>query len=155
MKNNQSNRLSSSYLAALRVDEGQIGSKARKKPRRDSPEELLKHKLDLYSRNGDTPKLFVSMMMPNQTMFRFNIHHYYSLLYLCSSSSSDDDDVNSARLAAAMEDPEMAFDLMNQMKGFGLPLKLRSYGPALFGFVKKGNADCAYEVVAHMAECGV
>ena len=41
------------------------------------------------------------------------------------------------------------------MKAFNIPPKLRSYGPALFGFCKKGMADKAYEVDAHMAASGV
>ncbi|KAF2291827.1 hypothetical protein GH714_035756 [Hevea brasiliensis] len=62
---------------------------------------------------------------------------------------------NAARLALALEDPEMAFDLVKQMKGFNILPKLRSYGPALFGFCKKGMADRAYEVDAHMVESRV
>ncbi|KAJ9671210.1 hypothetical protein PVL29_027275 [Vitis rotundifolia] len=53
-----------------------------------------------------------------------------------------------------MEDPEMAFNL-KQLKSCGIPPKLRSYGPPLFGFCKKGDADRAYEVDAHMVESGV
>ncbi|KAF7143792.1 hypothetical protein RHSIM_Rhsim05G0111800 [Rhododendron simsii] len=60
-----------------------------------------------------------------------------------------------ARLALAKEDPEMAFDLVKKMKGCGVMPKLRSYGPGLFGFCSKGMADKAYEVDAHMRECGV
>lgn len=62
---------------------------------------------------------------------------------------------NLARLASKIEDPVMAFDLVKQMKNSGIPPKLRSYEPALFGFCKKGDADMAYEVDAHMTECGV
>nr|DAD39841.1 TPA_asm: hypothetical protein HUJ06_014164 [Nelumbo nucifera] len=62
---------------------------------------------------------------------------------------------SAARLAAAMEDPEMAFDLIKKMTSFDIPPKLRSYGPALFGFCKKGEADKAYEVDAHMVASGV
>ncbi|KAL3724541.1 hypothetical protein ACJRO7_029678 [Eucalyptus globulus] len=62
---------------------------------------------------------------------------------------------NAARLATAREDPEMAFDLVKKMKNFGIPPRLRSYGPALFGFCRKGNADKAYEVDEHMVDCGV
>ncbi|XP_031393740.1 proteinaceous RNase P 1, chloroplastic/mitochondrial-like isoform X2 [Punica granatum] len=62
---------------------------------------------------------------------------------------------NAARLAAAMEDPEMAFDLVKQMKSSGIPPRLRSYGPALFGFCEKGEASKAFDVDAHMIECGV
>ncbi|XP_047310582.1 proteinaceous RNase P 1, chloroplastic/mitochondrial-like [Impatiens glandulifera] len=60
-----------------------------------------------------------------------------------------------ARLAVAKEDPEMAFDLVKQMKDCGIPPKLRSYGPALFGFCRKGMADKAYEVDTDMVESGV
>ncbi|KAL2927416.1 Proteinaceous RNase P 1 chloroplastic/mitochondrial [Bienertia sinuspersici] len=41
------------------------------------------------------------------------------------------------------------------MKASGISPKLRSYGPALFGFCEKGDADGAYKVDAHMLECGV
>lgn len=59
---------------------------------------------------------------------------------------------NVARLALVMEDPEMAFDLIKQMINFKILPRLRSYGPALFGFCKIGMADKVYEVDAHMAE---
>lgn len=97
------------------------------------------------------------------------------LLYLCSSNSEGLDrgfeifnemgvrkvDLNEtsftsgARLAANKEDPEMAFDLVKRMKRVGIEPKLRSYGPALFGFCQKGMANKAYEVDAHMVELGV
>ncbi|KAE8717896.1 Proteinaceous RNase P 1 [Hibiscus syriacus] len=60
-----------------------------------------------------------------------------------------------ARLAVAREDPDMAFELVKQMKGLGIIPRLRSYGPALLGFCEKGNAEKAYEVDAHMLESGV
>ncbi|XP_010260408.1 PREDICTED: proteinaceous RNase P 1, chloroplastic/mitochondrial-like isoform X2 [Nelumbo nucifera] len=62
---------------------------------------------------------------------------------------------SAARLAAAMEDPEMAFELVKKMTSYDIPPKLRSYEPALFGFCKKGEADKAYEVDAHMVASGV
>ena len=62
---------------------------------------------------------------------------------------------SAARIAAAKEDPDMAFDLIKQMKGFGIVPKLRSYGPALFGFVEKGMAERAYEVDSDMVANGV
>ncbi|CAL0324112.1 unnamed protein product [Lupinus luteus] len=62
---------------------------------------------------------------------------------------------NAARLAAAKEDPEMAFELLKQMKSAGIAPKLRSYGPALYGFCKRGDAEKAYEVDADMIKSGV
>lgn len=60
-----------------------------------------------------------------------------------------------ARLAAEKEDPDLAFELIKKMHISGIPPKLRSYGPALFGFCSKGNAEKAYQVEDHMAKCGV
>ncbi|KAI4310782.1 hypothetical protein MLD38_035732 [Melastoma candidum] len=62
---------------------------------------------------------------------------------------------NAARLAATIEDPEMAFDLVKEMKNNGIPPRLRSYGPSLFGFCKIQNADKAYDVDEHMVDSGV
>lgn len=62
---------------------------------------------------------------------------------------------NAARLAAAKEDPEMAFELLKQMKRVGIAPKLRSYGPALYGFCARGDAMKAYEVDDDMIESGV
>ncbi|PIA47535.1 hypothetical protein AQUCO_01400285v1 [Aquilegia coerulea] len=62
---------------------------------------------------------------------------------------------NASRLAAKMEDPEMAFELLKKMMNSNIPPKLRSYEPALFGFCNKGEANKAYEVDAHMLASGV
>lgn len=62
---------------------------------------------------------------------------------------------SAARLAAAKEDPEMAFELLKQMKSLGIPPKLRSYEPALFGFCKRGDTEKAYAVDADMIASGI
>lgn len=112
-----------------------------------------------------------------------SVHHYNVLLYLCSLSAgnvncggidslekgfeifrqmgidkvvpNEATFTSLARLAAAKKDPEMALHLVKQMKGSGISPKLRSYGPALFGFCEKGDAVGAYKVDEHMVECGV
>ena len=62
---------------------------------------------------------------------------------------------SAVRIAATKEDPDMAFNLIKQMKGFGIVPKLRLYGPALFGFCEKGMAERAYEVDSDMVANGV
>ncbi|CAN0891808.1 Proteinaceous RNase P 1, chloroplastic/mitochondrial [Linum grandiflorum] len=63
---------------------------------------------------------------------------------------------NAARLAAGLEDPDMAFELVKKMKSCNIPPKLRSYGPALFGYcISKEMADRAYEVYLDMVGCRV
>ncbi|PHT45731.1 Proteinaceous RNase P 1, chloroplastic/mitochondrial [Capsicum baccatum] len=153
-------------------------NRSAKKARRDAPESVLRHQLDQCSKHGDLQealRLYEEAKLNNVSL---NVHHYNVLLYLCSGSGSEGFGIEKgfeifkqmgvngvapneatftsvARLAVAKQDPEMAFDLVKKMKGFGVPPKLRSYGPALFGFCDKGMADKAYEVDVHMGESGV
>lgn len=162
------------------LDESTMSNKAKKKARRESPEGLLRYKLDMCSKVGNVVEALRLYDEARSNGIPLTQHHYNVLLYLCSSSSSSSTELglkrgfeifrqmgvdkiepneatftSAARLAAAIEDPEMAFDLVKQMKSFNIPPKLRSYDPALFGFCKKQNADRAYEVDAHMIESGV
>lgn len=172
------------------VSANPISKKAAKKARRESPEGVLRYKLDMCSKNGDLAEAIRLYDEARSNGIRLSQHHYNVLLYLCSSSPGSGSELSgensvsdlgvergfeifeqmvidkvqpneatftsAARLAAAAEDPERAFELVKLMKtGFGIPPKLRSYGPALFGFCKKGEADRAYEVDAHMVENGV
>uniref|UniRef100_F6H1S8 ribonuclease P n=3 Tax=Vitis vinifera TaxID=29760 RepID=F6H1S8_VITVI len=161
-----------------------MSNKARKKARRESPEGVLRFKLDMCSKRGDVVEALRLYDEARSRGVPLSQHHYNVLLYLCSCSGSNGDEnvvnlalkrgfeifkqmgvdgiepneatfTSAARLACAMEDPEMAFNLVKQMKSCGIPPKLRSYGPPLFGFCKKGDADRAYEVDAHMMESGV
>ncbi|CAA2984935.1 Hypothetical predicted protein [Olea europaea subsp. europaea] len=60
-----------------------------------------------------------------------------------------------ARMAMSLGDGDMAFDMVKQMKEFGINPRLRSYGPALAVFCSKGNVDKAFMVEKHMLEHGV
>lgn len=181
--------------SALQVTNA-MSNKSKKKLRRESPEKVLKIKLDMCSRHGNLVEALRLYDEARSNGVTLNAYHYNVLLYLCSSSASASgssvelsehgdnanasdlqrfkrgfeifqqmviDNVapneatftNVARLALAMEDPEMAFDLVKKMKSFDILPKLRSYEPALFGFCNKGMADRAYEVDAHMIESGV
>ncbi|XP_047321307.1 proteinaceous RNase P 1, chloroplastic/mitochondrial-like [Impatiens glandulifera] len=173
---NQMGRRLSTETAAL-VQEQPY---SKKKSRRQTPEGILRHKFDMCSKNGDVDEALRLYDDAKKNGIPLVQHHYNILLYLCSSVSNgsfnpglergfeifkqmraDNIDPNEAtftnlaRLSAAKEDPEMAFDSVKQMKNCGIPPKLRSYGPALFGFCGKGMADKAYEVDADMVESGV
>ncbi|XP_073129822.1 proteinaceous RNase P 1, chloroplastic/mitochondrial [Henckelia pumila] len=156
--------------------------RSRKKAIRESPDMILRVKLDQCSKSGDLAealRLYDEAIINN---VQLNVHQYNVLLYLCSTKSDgvgeDGRDVlrlergfeifermgtdnvlpneatftNASRLAAAKNDPERAFTLVKKMKANGIVPKLRSYGPALFGFCKKGMADKAYEVDSHMID---
>lgn len=140
---------------------------------------ILRVKLDQCSKNGDLAEALRLYEEARANSVQLNAHHYNVLLYLCSSNSEDNPEslakgfqifkqmgvdgvapneatfTNISRLAASKEDPELAFSLVKQMKDHGIAPKLRSYGPALFGFCKKGMADKAYEVDFHMMNSGI
>ncbi|RWR90222.1 proteinaceous RNase P 1, chloroplastic/mitochondrial-like protein [Cinnamomum micranthum f. kanehirae] len=153
-------------------------SKSEKRKRRELPENQLRHKLDICSKHGNLEEALRLYDEALSTGIPLSQHHYNVLLYLCSSSSASDvglkrgfeifrqmggDQIppneatftSMARLAAAMDDPDMAFDLVKKMLNYSIPPRLRSYGPALFGFCEKGEVEKAYEVDAHMATFGV
>ncbi|XP_057495343.1 proteinaceous RNase P 1, chloroplastic/mitochondrial-like isoform X1 [Actinidia eriantha] len=171
--------------ALIRQSTAQPSRKSTKKARYEAPENVLRHKLDLCSKNGNLLEALSLYDDARATKIPLAQHHYNALLYVCSAAVNGNGDegflnlglergfeifrqmgidkvapneatfTNLARLAVAKEDPEMAFDLVKQMTSCGIPPKLRSYGPALFGFCRKGMADKAYEVDAHMVESGV
>ncbi|KAH9608418.1 hypothetical protein KSS87_021352 [Heliosperma pusillum] len=60
-----------------------------------------------------------------------------------------------ARMAMAMDNGDMAFDMVKQMKSMGITPKLRSYGPALSVFSSNGELEKAFAVEKHMLENGV
>ncbi|KAL7148783.1 hypothetical protein ABFS83_06G202800 [Erythranthe nasuta] len=158
---------------------------SKKKARREAPEMILRVKLDLCSKDGNFTEAFCLYNEARANGVQLNVHHYNVLLYLCCPNRDVSKEgegnltmldrgfeifkqmgidkvepneatfTNLSRLAAAKEDPRLAFDLVKQMTEHGIVPKLRSYGPALFGFCKKGMADEAYEVDFHMRGNGV
>ncbi|KZV29632.1 protein RNase P 1, chloroplastic/mitochondrial-like [Dorcoceras hygrometricum] len=57
-----------------------------------------------------------------------------------------------ARMAIAFGDGDRAFDMVKQMKEYGLNPRLRSYGPALTIFCNNGDVEKAFMVEKHMLE---
>ncbi|XP_072973589.1 proteinaceous RNase P 1, chloroplastic/mitochondrial-like isoform X3 [Typha angustifolia] len=151
--------------------------RAKRKAWRESPEGLLRRDLDMCSKRGDLPEALRLYDAAVSTSVNLSLHHYNVLLYLCSSSedgsgvergfeifrkmTSDAVEPNeatftsAARLASLKRDPALAFDLIKQMSAAGISPKLRSYGPALFGFCDAGDFNNAHEVESHMAASGV
>nr|XP_040250886.1 proteinaceous RNase P 1, chloroplastic/mitochondrial-like [Aegilops tauschii subsp. strangulata] len=144
----------------------------------DSPEGLLKHRLDMCSRDADIAtalELYEAALDP-ATAVPLSLHHYNCLLYLCSNAAAESGDADAARrvfeifaameaqgvepneatltslarLAAAGRDPAMAFSVVRRMAAAGIPPRLRSYSPALFAYCYARDADGAAEVEADM-----
>lgn len=169
----------SSAEALLQNSTDSSSKRSTKKARREAPDMILRVKLDQCSKNGDLAEALRLYEEARANSVQLNPHHYNVLLYLCSSGGGDNlerldkgfeifkqmgvDGVapneatftNVSRLAASKEDPVLAFSLVKQMKDHGIAPKLRSYGPALFGFCDKGMADEAYDVDFHMINSGI
>nr|XP_009597825.1 proteinaceous RNase P 1, chloroplastic/mitochondrial-like isoform X2 [Nicotiana tomentosiformis] len=60
-----------------------------------------------------------------------------------------------ARMAMALGNGDMAFDVVRLIKEYGINPRLRSYGPALSVFCNNGDVDKAFMVEEHMLEHGV
>ncbi|CAA2994736.1 proteinaceous RNase P 1, chloroplastic/mitochondrial-like isoform X1 [Olea europaea var. sylvestris] len=174
-------RLSTS-ASLLQNPTNSVPKKSKKKAQYEAPESVLRHKLDQCSKHGDFSEAIRLYNEARASNIQLNVHHYNVLLYLCSpnndGSGQDVDNfvglekgfeifkqmrldkvipneatfTNASRLAAAKKDPEMAFELVKEMKNHGIIPKLRSYGPALFEFCEKAMADKAYEVDTHMVD---
>ncbi|KAK7383161.1 hypothetical protein VNO78_28832 [Psophocarpus tetragonolobus] len=165
-------------------DEGattvKLSSKARRKAFFESPEGVLLRKLNECSKDGDVVQALRHYDEARKLGVLLNLDHYNKLLYLCSVENGGVPHVglkrgfeifqhmlsdrvqpneatftNAARLAAAKEDPDMAFELLKQMKNVAIAPKLRSYEPALFGFCNRGDAEKAYLVDADMVQSGI
>ncbi|KAK1386013.1 Ribonuclease P [Heracleum sosnowskyi] len=151
-----------------------------KKARRESPQGVLLHKLGFCSKSKNLVGALQLYDEAKRDGVKLGVDHYNVMLYLCSLgvegfvelgvergfeiykgmqvgnvAPNEATFTSVARLAVMREDPEMAFGLVKEMKSCGILPKLRSYGPALFGFCGKKMADKAYEVYAHMGELGV
>uniref|UniRef100_A0A453DLY7 ribonuclease P n=1 Tax=Aegilops tauschii subsp. strangulata TaxID=200361 RepID=A0A453DLY7_AEGTS len=161
--------------------EGGETKAARRRRARESPEGMLRHRLDMCSRDADLAtalELYAAAVDP-ATAVPLALHHYNCLLYLCSNAAAEDADAarrgfeifaameaqgvepneatltSLARLAAAVRDPAMAFSVVRRMAAAGIPPRLRSYGPALFAYCDARDAVGAAEVEAHMDAGGV
>ncbi|KAL9249055.1 Proteinaceous RNase P 1, chloroplastic/mitochondrial-like protein [Drosera capensis] len=153
-------------------------TKLSKKARRELPESVLKHQLDICSKTNDLARALSLYDDARAKGIPLSLRIYNSILYLCSNGLTEDlglergfevfeqmdlDGVepneatftSMARLAAIRENPGMAFEVVKRMKASGIAPKLRSYWPALEGFCRKGMAEKVYKVDAHMVECGV
>ncbi|KAM2232646.1 hypothetical protein ACFXTI_011121 [Malus domestica] len=68
-----------------------VSNKAKRKARRESPEGVLKHKLDMCSRHGQLIQALSLYDEARSNGVPLGLHHYNVLLYLCSSNGGGDD----------------------------------------------------------------
>ncbi|KAF3786230.1 Proteinaceous RNase P 1 [Nymphaea thermarum] len=148
------------------------------KPRFESPENTLRRRLEVCSENRDVASAFSVFDEARVAGVRLCSYHYNSLLYLCSLPTSLGNWVdrgfeiydrmradgvppneatitNLTRLAAEKGDFDLAFNFLKQMPEYGLTPRLRSFGPALYGFCRLGKVEKAYEVDEYMLNFGI
>ncbi|EYU29804.1 hypothetical protein MIMGU_mgv1a004402mg [Erythranthe guttata] len=134
----------------------------------------------MCSKRGDVVGAIKLYELAKKEFIKLGQYHYAVLLYLCSSAATEvkraalrkgfeiynemrleNIPMNEAtftsvaRMATAFGDGDMAFDMVKQMKEYGINPRLRSYGPALSIFCSNGDIDNAFKVESHMLEHGV
>ncbi|XP_057950141.1 proteinaceous RNase P 2 isoform X2 [Malania oleifera] len=151
--------------------------KIKKKIKHQTPEGLFRFNLDFCSKKKDLAGAISLYNSASSQKIRLNSYHLNALLYLCSTSVTDASskdlafeygfrifdhmlsskiDPNEAtitavaRLAAAKGDGDFAFELIKTMGKYNILPRLRTYGPVLFCFCEKLEADKAYKVEEHM-----
>ncbi|XP_021722087.1 proteinaceous RNase P 2-like isoform X3 [Chenopodium quinoa] len=148
-----------------------------------TPETQLQYELGTCSKQNDLKKaisLYNSALTQN---LRLSHHHFNSILHLCSSPESLSSPNKSfalengfrvfehmqsnkippteatitqvARLAAAKNDPDYAFELVKSARDKGVLPRLRTYGPALLKYCENLRVEEAYGVEEHMKGNGV
>ncbi|XP_021716397.1 proteinaceous RNase P 2-like [Chenopodium quinoa] len=148
-----------------------------------TPETQLQYELGTCSKQNDLKKaisLYNSALSQN---LRLSHHHFNSILHLCSSPESLSSPNKSfalengfrvfehmqsnkippteatitqvARLAAAKNDPDYAFELIKCARDKGVSPRLRTYGPALLKYCENLRIEEAYGVEEHMKGNGV
>ncbi|RVW78489.1 Proteinaceous RNase P 1, chloroplastic/mitochondrial [Vitis vinifera] len=97
-----------------------MSNKARKKARRESPEGVLRFKLDMCSKRGDVVEA-LRLYDEARSLGVPLSQHNYNQMGVDGIEPNEATFTSAARLACAMEDPEMAFNLVKQMKSCGIP----------------------------------
>ncbi|KAL7096966.1 hypothetical protein ACP275_10G113200 [Erythranthe tilingii] len=117
---------------------------------------FLKQKADNSNRNDDKSKSYgvqVSEEVKRAALRKgFEIYNEMRLENIPMNEATF---TSVARMAMAFGDGDMAFDMVKQMKEYGINPRLRSYGPALSIFCSNGDIDNAFKVESHMLEHGV
>ncbi|GAB2214861.1 hypothetical protein Drorol1_Dr00019226 [Drosera rotundifolia] len=133
-----------------------------------SPESQLRFDLESCLRRNDLPAA-VSLFNNSTANINLSHHHFNPVLHLCALNSQNpislpfssrlfDQMISSniapteatitqlARLAVAGGDCDRAFDIIKSVVRYGITPRLRTIGPALYGYCEKGMAERAYEV---------
>jgi len=129
------------------------GKAARRRRARESPEGLLRHQLDMCSRNADLTtalRLYDDALSPD-TPVPLSLHHYNCLLYLCSNAAATDSDTDSSAAAAAAQ---RGFDIFARMEADGVqPNEATLTSVARLAAATRDPA-MAFSVVRRMATAG-
>ncbi|GMH07322.1 hypothetical protein Nepgr_009162 [Nepenthes gracilis] len=153
-----------------------------KKKNNQTQESKLRFDLDTCLRRKDLTAAITLYESAISQDLRLSYHHFNSLLYLCSIPETLNSQksvaveygfrvfdqmlsnnitpteatiTQMARLAVAKEDPTYAFELVKNMKNYGIVPRLRTYDPALYCYCDKVMADEAYAVEEHAEDMGV
>lgn len=127
------------------------GKAVRRRRARESPQGLLRHQLDMCSRNADLTtalRLYDDALSPDNPI-PLSLHHYNCLLYLCSNAAATDSDSHISATAA-----QRGFDIFARMEADGVqPNEATLTSVARLAAATRDPA-MAFSVVRRMAAAG-
>nr|CAB3488782.1 unnamed protein product [Digitaria exilis] len=127
------------------------GKASRRRRARGSPEGLLRHQLDMCSRDADLTtalRLYDAALSPGSPV-PLSLHHYNCLLYLCSNAAAASDPDSSAAAA------QRGFDIFARMEADGVqPNEATLTSVARLAAATRDPA-MAFSVVRRMAAAGI
>ena len=130
------------------------------KARRESPEGILRHKLDMCSRRGDLLEALRLYDEARAQSVTLSQHHYNVLLYLCTSpppTSSCDEPVNDSHLSPEIIQlgVDRGFEIFEQMNSESVPPNEATFTSLARLAAAKRDPDLAFKVIEEMSKTGI
>ncbi|XP_078447186.1 proteinaceous RNase P 1 isoform X2 [Wolffia australiana] len=141
----------------------QPSRKAMLKARRESPEGILRHKLDMCSRRGDLLEALQLYDEARSQSIPLSQHHYNVLLYLCTSSSPSSSSGGEEEVAKSSPRSietiklglERGFEIFEQMDLDRVPPNEATFTSLARLAAAKQDPDLAFKVIDEMSKSGI
>ncbi|KAL8160195.1 hypothetical protein V2J09_001732 [Rumex salicifolius] len=134
---------------------------SRKKARHEAPESVLKHKLDMCSKNNDLLEALRLYDDARANGIRLSLHHYNVLLYLCSSPSSAVEESEDCSSSVESDENELklglerGFEIFKQMDIDKISPNEATFTNLARLALAKDDPEMAFELVKKMNTCGI
>ncbi|CAK9159352.1 unnamed protein product [Ilex paraguariensis] len=129
-----------------------MSNKSKKKARREAPESVLKHKLDMCSKKGDLAEALRLYDDARRNNIPLSVNHYNVLLYLCSSESNGEDKEAKDLFNLGLE---RGFEILKQMVIEKVTPNEATFTSAARLAAAKEDPEMAFDLVKQMKSSGI